>query len=64
MTSMSQIVPHLFIKMGFLIWTYKSYNKLPKRIKRLQSIILKKELKCLLLQNCFFTVEEYILAAL
>jgi len=41
----------------------KSYNKLPEKIKRLHSVILK-VLKSILLQNVFYTAEEYIQAAL
>jgi hypothetical protein len=41
MTSMSQIVPHLYIK-GVFNKKKKSYNKLPEKIKTLHLVILKK----------------------
>jgi hypothetical protein len=41
MTSMSQIVPHLYIK-GIFSMDKKSYNKLPEKIKTLHLVILKK----------------------
>ena len=43
----------------------KLYNKLPEKIKRLHTLNnFKKELQSILLQKTFYTVEEYLQAAL
>ena len=49
-TSMSQVVPHLYIKTVFLNMGIKLYNKLPEKIKILHTFNnFKKELK----SKCF-----------
>jgi len=43
----------------------KLHNKLPEKIKRLHTLSnFKKELNFIPLQNVFYTVEEYLQAAL
>jgi len=48
---------------GIFNMDIKSYNKLPAKIKRLHSIIIKK-VQIITLQNSFYAVEEYIQGAL
>ena len=47
------------------MWDIKLYNKLLEKIKRLHTLDnFKKELKSILVQNAFYSEEEYLHATL